>query len=93
MLTIHNVPGSYSSNKGKDFQSVLEAVIGIAEPNAQVPMPEKARWPYADLYMGNGWSVAYRTLDAELCEASHNCAYVQNGIMKRKEPKSCISRN
>ena len=60
-----NVPGSYSSNKGKDFQSVLEAVIGIAEPNAQVPMPEKARWPYADLYMGNGWSVAYRTLDAQ----------------------------
>ena len=31
--------------------------------------------------------------DAELCEASHNSAYVQNGIMKRKEPKSCISRN
>lgn len=60
-----NVLGSYSSNKGKDFQSVLEAVIGIAEPNAQVPMPEKARWPYADLYMGNGWSVAYRTLDAQ----------------------------
>ena len=60
-----NVPGSYSSNKGKDFQSVLEAVIGIAEPNAKVPMPEKARWPYADLYMGDGWSVAYRTLDAQ----------------------------
>ena len=60
-----NVPGSYSSNKGKDFQSVLEAVIGIAEPNAQVPMPEKARWPYADLYMGDGWSVADRTLDAQ----------------------------
>ena len=30
---------------------------------------------------------------AQLCEASHNSAYVQNGIMKRKEPKSCISRN
>ena len=60
-----NVPGSYSSNKGKDFQSVLEAVIGIAEPNAQVPVPEKARWPYADLYMGDRWSVAYRTLDAQ----------------------------
>ena len=60
-----NVPGSYSSNKGKDFQSVLEAVIGIAEPNAKVPMPEKARWPYADLYMGDRWSVAYRTLDAQ----------------------------
>lgn len=60
-----NVPGAFSSNKGQDFKAVLEAVIGIAEPNAQVPMPEKARWPYADLYMGDGWSVAYRTLDAQ----------------------------
>ena len=60
-----NVPGAFSSNKGQDFKAVLEAVIGIAEPNAQVPMPEKVRWPYADLYMGDGWSVAYRTLDAQ----------------------------
>ena len=60
-----NVPGAFSSNKGEDFKAVLEAVIGIAEPDAQVPMPEKARWPYADLYMGDGWSVAYRTLDAQ----------------------------
>lgn len=41
-----NVPGAFSSNKGEDFKAVLEAVIGIAEPNAEVPMPEKARWPY-----------------------------------------------
>ena len=60
-----NVPGAFSSNKGEDFKAVLEAVIGIAEPNAEVPVPEKARWPYADLYMGDGWSVAYRTLDAQ----------------------------
>lgn len=60
-----NVPGAFSSNKGEDFKAVLEAVIGIVEPNTQVPMPEKARWPYADLYMGDGWSVAYRTLDAQ----------------------------
>ena len=60
-----NVPGAFSSNKGEDFKAVLEALIGIVEPNAQVPMPEKARWPYADLYMGDGWSVAYRTLDAQ----------------------------
>ena len=38
-----NVPGAFSSNKGEDFKAVLEAVIGIVEPNAQVPMPEKAR--------------------------------------------------
>ena len=60
-----NVPGAFSSNKGEDFKAVLEAVIGIAEPETEVPMPEKARWPYADLYMGDGWSVAYRTLDAQ----------------------------
>ena len=60
-----NVPGAFSSNKGEDFKAVLEAVIGIKEPGAQVPMPEKNLWPYADLYMGEQWSVAYRTLDAQ----------------------------
>ncbi len=60
-----NVPGAFSSNSGEDFKAVLEAVIGVCEPNAEVPMPEKARWPYADCYMGDGWSVAYRTLDAQ----------------------------
>lgn len=65
MISVHNVPGAFSSNKGEDFKAVLEAVIGIVQPDTQVPMPEKARWPYADLYMGDGWSVAYRTLDAQ----------------------------
>ena len=60
-----NVPGAFSSNGGEDFKAVLEAVIGIAEPDTQVPMPEKNRWPYADCYMGDGWSVAYRVLDAQ----------------------------
>ena len=60
-----NVPGAFSSNKGEDFKAVLEAIIGIVQPDTQVPMPEKARWPFADLYMGDGWSVAYRTLDAQ----------------------------
>ena len=60
-----NVPGAFSSNAGQDFKAVLEAVIGIVEPDAQVPMPEKDRWPYADCYMGDGWSVAYRTLDSQ----------------------------
>jgi DNA (cytosine-5)-methyltransferase 1 len=60
-----NVPGAFSSNAGQDFKAVLEAVIGVAEPNTEVPMPEKGRWAYADCYMGDGWSVAYRTLDAQ----------------------------
>ena len=60
-----NVPGAFSSNKGEDFKAVLEEVIRIKEPEAPpLPPPEKSRWPYADCYLGDGWSVAYRVLDA-----------------------------
>ena len=65
-----NVPGAVSSNGGEDLKAVLEAVIDVAEPNTQVPMPEKNRWPYADCYMGDGWSVAYRVLDAQFWGSS-----------------------
>ena len=60
-----NVPGAFSSNKGQDFKAVLEAVIGVKEPAAAVPAPEKKGWPDADYYVGDGWSVAYRVLDAQ----------------------------
>ena len=60
-----NVVGAFSSNRGFDFKAVLEAAISIIEPGAEVPMPEKDRWPYADIYMGERWSVAYRTFDAQ----------------------------
>ena len=60
-----NVPGAFSSNKGEDFKAVLEEVIRIKEQEAPpLPPPEKGRWPYADCYLGDGWSVAYRVLDA-----------------------------
>lgn len=61
-----NVPGAFSSNKGQDFKAVLEAVIGVKEPSASVPAPEKKGWPDADYYVGDGWSVAYRVLDKDL---------------------------
>ena len=60
-----NVTGAFSSNGGNDFKAVLEAVIGVAESEVAVPAPENGRWPYADCYVGDGWSVAYRTLDAQ----------------------------
>lgn len=60
-----NVPGAFSSNRGADFKAVLEAVVGIVRPDTEVPLPENGRWPYADSYMGNGWSFAYRTVDAQ----------------------------
>ena len=61
-----NVTGAFSSSKGRDFQSVLTEIVHIKESQApQVPMPEKAGWPNADILMGDGWSIAYRTLDAQ----------------------------
>ena len=61
-----NVPGAFSSNKGEDFKAVLEEIIRIKEPEAPpLPPPEKGRWPCADCYLGDGWSMAYRVLDAQ----------------------------
>ena len=60
-----NVPGAFSSNKGEDFRTVLEELIKIVEPTAVMPAVPKNGWPYADLYMGDGWSLAYRVFDAQ----------------------------
>ena len=61
-----NVPGAFTSNGGEDFKAVLEAIIGVIEEKApSVPSPEQGRWPPADLLVGDGWSVAYRVLDAQ----------------------------
>ena len=61
-----NVTGAFSSSVGCDFQSVLTEIVRIKEPQApEVPLPEKGGWPYADLLLGDGWSLAYRVLDAQ----------------------------
>ena len=60
-----NVPGAFSSNKGEDFRQVLEEFVKISEPEASVPEMGKGGWPYADILLGSGWSVAYRTFDAQ----------------------------
>lgn len=60
-----NVFGAFSSNKGEDFRTVLEELIKIVEPSAAMPAVPKNGWPYADSYCGDGWSVAYRTFDAQ----------------------------
>ena len=60
-----NVPGAFSSNKGEDFRTVLEELIKIVEPTAVMPAVPKNGWPYADSYCGDGWSLAYRTFDAQ----------------------------
>ena len=60
-----NVPGAFSSNKGEDFRIVLEELIKIVEPRAAMPAVPKKGWAYADSYVGDGWSLAYRVFDAQ----------------------------
>lgn len=63
-----NVPGAFSSNKGRDFAAVLEEIIRIAEPEApDIEVPEKC-WPTWGGYhdeVGGRWSVAWRVHDAQ----------------------------
>lgn len=58
-----NVPGAFSSNHGEDFRIVLEEFVKINEPTATMPSPEKGKWAYADAIVGDGWSIAYRTVE------------------------------
>jgi DNA (cytosine-5)-methyltransferase 1 len=58
-----NVPGAFSSNKGEDFRIVLEELAKVKDPNAVIPMPEK--WTNHGCIMGDGWSIAWRVLDAQ----------------------------
>ena len=60
-----NVPGAFSSNRGEDFRIVLEELVKICEPTAVMPAVPKNGWSYADCYLGDGWSLAYRVLDAQ----------------------------
>ena len=62
---LENVPGAFSSNKGEDFRIVLEELIKIVEPEAVMPAVPAKGWAYADSYIGDGWSLAYRVFDAQ----------------------------
>lgn len=60
-----NVPGAFSSNGGKDFAAVLEEAVKIAEPEAPPVSVPKKGWPTSGCIMGDGWSVAWRVLNAK----------------------------
>ena len=59
-----NVPGALSSHNGEDFRQVLESLIRVQEPEADVPLPAGGRWLPAGEIMGNGYALAWRILDA-----------------------------
>nr|DAX00035.1 MAG TPA: Cytosine specific methyltransferase [Bacteriophage sp.] len=62
-----NVPGAFSSNGGEDFRAVLEELARVEQPDASIPRPSGrgGRWRKAGAIAGNGWSLAWRQLDAQ----------------------------
>ena len=60
-----NVPGAFSSNKGRDFQAVLQAFCGVCDEAAVVPEPPKGKWNPAGCIVGDGYSIAWRVYDAQ----------------------------
>ena len=59
-----NVPGALSSHNGEDFRQVLESLVRIKDPAANVPLPADGKWLPAGEIMGNGYALAWRILDA-----------------------------
>ena len=58
-----NVPGAFSSNKGADFQSVLEEVCSVKGYEIHTPRPE--RWANAGEIVADDFSLAWRVFDAQ----------------------------
>ena len=59
-----NVPGAFSSNKGEDFRVVLEELARI-KGGAEITIPKPDKWRKAGCIEGDGWSIAWRTVDAQ----------------------------
>ena len=60
-----NVPGAFSSSGGEDFRCVLECLCGVVDESISIPKP--AKWANSGEVVGNGYSVAWRVLDAQYC--------------------------
>ena len=60
-----NVPGAFSSAGGGDFRAVLEETCRIADSSLSVPGSPSGRWEPAGTILGEGFSIAWRVLDAQ----------------------------
>ena len=62
-LLWENVPGAFSSNGCEDFRCVLEGITRIKDHTVKLSRPKK--WERAGEIMGEGFSIAWRVLDAK----------------------------
>ena len=62
-----NVPGAFSSGqpRGEDFRAVLEKTAGVVDPACHVPRPAKGKWLGSGYLLADGFSIAWRTVDAQ----------------------------
>lgn len=60
-----NVPGAFSSRGGEDFRCVLEETARVKDQDAVIPGPPRGKWRNAGCILGDGWSIAWRVLDAQ----------------------------
>jgi len=58
-----NVPGAFSSNKGADFQSVLEKICSVK--GYEIDPARPAKWPNAGEIVADDFSLAWRVFDAQ----------------------------
>lgn len=66
-IVFENVPGAFNSNHGEDFRAILEAFCNIRDETAYVPRPAgRKKWSFAGCIVGNGYSIAWKTLNAAL---------------------------
>lgn len=60
-----NVVGAFSSNKGEDFRAVLEETAKVVDETTVIPRPPKGKWNTEGCIVGDGWSIAWKVLDAQ----------------------------
>jgi DNA (cytosine-5)-methyltransferase 1 len=64
-IVFENVPGAFSSTMGKDFREILNEIAKIKDETVDVPLPEKWKWLCAGEIVGDAFSIAWRTIDAQ----------------------------
>lgn len=60
-----NVPGALYSNKGADFYEVLGQIVSVKDGKTASELPRPTRWQGAGAIVDQGFSLAWRVLDAQ----------------------------